>query len=200
MGGWLAAGTFFPVGDFTGLNFLFSHCFWQAGQQCRTLLPLRLNVELTLCLTGTDWTHQRGFSPSTLQWLFARVVIGPIGSHVLLPTASTGHEDIWLASFGSDDTNALNVQTFWLSIAPNFFFFELGGVEYVQCPHGHVRPFQQIWQTFCVSCSEYVQRQGAVTGPCISPTIPHMFSINRAPRGALNLRRVAAGGFMIFNS
>lgn len=98
--GWLVGSRhFFPVGDFTGLNFLFSHCFWQAGQQCRTLLPLRLNVELTLCLTETDWTHQRAFSLSTLEWLFARVIIGPIGSHVLLPTGSTGHEDIWLASF-----------------------------------------------------------------------------------------------------
>lgn len=61
--GWLVGSRhFFPVGDFTGLNFLFLHCFWQAGQQCRTLLPLRLNVELTLCLPETDWTHQRGFS------------------------------------------------------------------------------------------------------------------------------------------
>lgn len=142
--------------------------------------------------------HTKGvFSPSTLQWLFARVIIGPIGSHVLLSTGSTAHEDIWLASFGSDDTNGLNVQIF---LTEPCFFFGWGGVEYFKCPHGHVKSFQQIWETFCVSCSENVQRQGAVTGPCISPAIPHVFSINRAPRGALNLRRVAAGGFMIINS
>lgn len=49
---------------FSGPNFLFSLCFWLAGQHLRALLPLRLVVELPLqrlfsvCVTSTlRWTR-----------------------------------------------------------------------------------------------------------------------------------------------
>lgn len=181
MGGWLAAGTFFfPVGDFTGLNFLFLHCFWQAGQQCSTLLPLRLNVELTLCLPETDWTHQRGFSRLAQQVMRA---------------------SDWLV-LGVTIQTRWTFKLFWLSLTPNFFFF-FGVGRAWSISYAHL----DMWNHFnrygkhsvCHALKTFRDKVQS-RGPCISPTIPHVFSINRAPRGALNLRRVAAGGFMIINS